>query len=275
MQPPVKGRLKRLLFDALPMMPIAECLERSLRFTTVRRVKELETAAVNRALAALGGPVRADVVTVIATYRRPDLLRRAVESALAQPVDDHRIVVVDDGGGHVPEFDSPRVHVIELADNIGVCGVVRNVGIRVSESRYVAFLDDDNRWRDDHLSRAMAKLSGGADFSYSGVELVDVNGRSLGVTNRSFSRAALRHTNFVDASSIVARRSPDVLFSRLPRTKGGARHEDWEFAYRLSRRGDVVHVSETTVEYLDNPGSHYRHVAGADESSGARTGRLA
>src|SRR5258708_1238448 len=72
---------------------------------------------------------RADVVTVIATFRRPEGLVDAVRSALAQGVDDHLIVVVDDGGG-LPDLPvDPRVLALSLARNYGCLGMVRNVGI--------------------------------------------------------------------------------------------------------------------------------------------------
>ncbi|WP_231591453.1 glycosyltransferase [Saccharothrix sp. ST-888] len=43
--------------------------------------------------------------------------------------------------------------------------MVRNVGIRLSSSRYVAFLDDDNEWEPDHLGPAVGALRapGGPD----------------------------------------------------------------------------------------------------------------
>jgi glycosyltransferase involved in cell wall biosynthesis len=256
----VKAQVKSAVFKTLPAMPLAESIESLVRAADLRAVTAREDAEVALAQ-SLAPPIRAAVVTVIATYRRPDLVRRAVDSALTQRVDDHAVVVVDDGAGDVPDFADSRVRVISLSANIGICGVVRNVGIRCSESSFVAFLDDDNWWAPDHLSRALDGLQSGAVFSYSGIRVVSPSGVVVRETSSPFDRRRLRHTNYVDASSIVAARSPQVRFSRLRRTKGGARHEDWEFAYRVSSSGDVVHVPAFTVNYLDNPDSHYRWTA--------------
>src|SRR6185503_7469224 len=61
-----------------------------------RRHEDREVAL---ARAVLGPVPTARVVTVIATYHRPEGLLAAVRSALAQTVRDQLVVVVDDGGG--------------------------------------------------------------------------------------------------------------------------------------------------------------------------------
>jgi GT2 family glycosyltransferase len=261
-----KARLKRAVFDHLPAMTVAEAVESRLRRRALAATRASEDREVAHALDRLGARIRADVVTVIATYRRPQLLQVAVASALAQPVDDHAVLIIDDGAGGVPSFDDPRVHVLNLTTNLGICGVVRNVGIRISDSPYLAFLDDDNRWEPDHLTRSLAGLENGAVFSYSGVRVVTPAGDLVHTSCEPFDRRVLRHRNYVDSSTIVAPRTPSVIFSRLRRPRGTARHEDWELAYRLSRIGRVGRVDAVTVEYLDNPDSHYRNITVADAS---------
>ncbi|MCZ9339840.1 glycosyltransferase family 2 protein, partial [Streptomyces sp. TRM76130] len=108
-----------------------------------RRIEDAET---RRLAADLPAPPTALVATVIATHRRPEALRAAVRSALAQTVRDQVVIVVDDGAGLPGLPDDPRLSAVSLSRNTGVAGVVRNVGIRLTRSRYVAFLDDDNLW---------------------------------------------------------------------------------------------------------------------------------
>ena len=125
---------------------------RARRAPAAWRHRRYEDAEVARLRRLLGIDVqRADVVTIIATYRRPDGLVAAVRSALAQGIDDHLVVVVDDGGG-LPDLPTdPRVLAVSLSRNYGCLGMVRNVGIRLTDSRLLSFLDDDNTWRPDHL----------------------------------------------------------------------------------------------------------------------------
>lgn len=204
------------------------------------------------------GPAPATVATVIPTYRRPELLRAAVESALAQTVTDHLVIVVDDGGGLPSLPADPRLTAVSLSRNTHVLGLVRNVGIRLTRSAYIAFLDDDNVWRSDHLAEAVAALEQGADIVYTAVERRLADGTVVDVLSREFDRKAFADSSsWVDANSLVVRRDPRVLFSRIPRTAATLPKEDWEFVYRLSRRRDVVHVPEPTVHYLINQASYY------------------
>ena len=208
-------------------------------------------------LVLLGGPVTAEVVTIIPTYRRPGLAKHAVQSALAQRAADHRVVVVDDGGGQVPIIADPRVTVVSLSRNLGAAGVVRNVGIRISRSRYLAFLDDDNRWTLEHLEVALAAQRRRQGLVYTGVRRWREDGTLLDELGQPFDRALLKDRAFVDTSAIVAVRRRGVRFSRVPRDRWTVPGEDWEFIHRLSRRMHTRYLPVTTVEYLAHDASYY------------------
>src|SRR5262249_25573705 len=128
------------------------------------------------------------VATIVPTYRRPEQLRSAVRSALAQTITDHVVVVVDDGAG-LPDLPAdPRLWACSLSANTAVAGVVRNVGIRLTSSTYVAFLDDDNEWEPNHLEVALSALerrgsdpSRGPDLVYTALRRSLPDGRPLDV----------------------------------------------------------------------------------------------
>jgi hypothetical protein len=72
-----------------------------------------------------------------------------------------------------------------------------------------------------------------------------------------FDRAAARNSSFLDPNPLVARRTPQLHFSRMRRTKEVAPREDWEMIYRYSRRRRLEHVPVPTVDYLVNPASYW------------------
>jgi Glycosyl transferase family 2 len=224
-----------------------------------RRAEDAEVARLAGQLPPLP-PAR--VATIIATYRRPELLARAVRSALAQTVRDQVVLVVDDAGG-LPELPAdPRLRACSLSANTGVAGVVRNVGIRLTRSTYVAFLDDDNEWEPHHLEMALAALEyGPADerpgLVYTAVQRCLPDGQSLDVLSTAFDRRLLARESFVDTNALVIRRSRSLYFSRLSRSREVRPIEDWELVYRLTRRQRAVHVPVPTVRYLVNPDSYW------------------
>ena len=224
---------------------------------TTARLWRLERAEAKRLLQLLGTPVEAHVITVIATYRRPELAAKAVRSALAQTVADHHIVVVDDAGGQLPAVDDPRVTVVSLARNAGSAGVVRNVGIRLSRSPIIAFLDDDNTWDARHLELSLKEHARGYAVTYTGLRRVRMDGTMRDEISVPFERSAMRSRGFVDTSAITVRRHRRAYFSRVPRGRKTKVKEDWELVYRLSRRVRTTHVPVSTVEYLVHEGSYY------------------
>lgn len=88
-----------------------------------------------------------DLVTVITpTHRRPDKLRRAIDSVLAQRYPHWELVVVDDGDDAgksvVAEVGDDRI-VYRQIPHGGTCAA-RNVALDVARGSIVTYLDDDN-----------------------------------------------------------------------------------------------------------------------------------
>src|SRR4051794_29226747 len=95
------------------------------------------------------------VTVVIPTYNRPDFLREALDSALAQDFKEFEVLVVDDASaydvqGLVDSFRDSRVLLQRHRRNIGV---VQNWHwcLCTPRTRYVAILEDDCLWLPHHL----------------------------------------------------------------------------------------------------------------------------
>ncbi len=91
---------------------------------------------------------------VIATRNRQEFLSRTLSRLLALP-ESPQVVVVDNAS-----FDAtvafvrdtyPQVRLIALPKNVGAAA--RTIGVRATESPYVAFSDDDSWWSPGSLSR--------------------------------------------------------------------------------------------------------------------------
>src|SRR6056297_2960635 len=102
------------------------------------------------------------VSVIIPTYNRAKTLLRAIDSALAQTIDDLEVVVVDDGSTDNTEsvlaaYDDPRVRPVIHETNQGA-NVARNTGLEHACGEYVAFLDSDDEWHPAKLERQLAVL---------------------------------------------------------------------------------------------------------------------
>jgi glycosyltransferase involved in cell wall biosynthesis len=225
---------------------------------SIPRLRAKERSEVARLSKTLGVKPEATVACIVPTYRRPKTLVNAVESILRQDFKDLVVIVVDDGGGLPPLPNDPRLFAVSLSRNSAVLGLVRNVGIRLTNSKYIAFLDDDNTWTPQHLQLAFDSLESGGDFVYTAIRRRTADGVEFDVISREFDRRELADgENYIDANSIVIRRTAKTLFSRLPRVKSTLPKEDWEFAFRHTRHSRVRHISVPTVEYLIHSESYF------------------
>jgi len=120
------------------------------------------------------------VSTVIPTYNRAHLVRRAVDSALAQSLPGDEVIVVDDGStddtSTVLAPYAGRIRYVRTANAGG--GAARNVGVQHATRDLVAFLDSDDEWMPGKLDLARRWLEARPDvlFVFSDFAITDDDG---------------------------------------------------------------------------------------------------
>lgn len=128
-------------------------------------------------------PLAPEVSVIIPTFARPELCVRAVRSALAQDWENLEVVVVGDACARFDSVmravgDDPRVRSVWLPVNKGGARA-RNDGIQAAAGEWIAYLDDDNVWTEEHLSSVMAAIRRtGASWGFSSMCVPD--GTDLG-----------------------------------------------------------------------------------------------
>lgn len=100
------------------------------------------------------------VSAVIPTRNRPELVCRAVRSALSQTIREIECIVVIDGPDvatvqSLHEIADSRLRVIALEENVGG-SEARNLGARAARGEWVALLDDDDEWLPRRLEKQLA-----------------------------------------------------------------------------------------------------------------------
>lgn len=108
----------------------------------------------------MGAGPKVDVSVVIPTYNRAHLLPATIDSVLAQTVRAREVLVIDDGSTD-NSFKAIKAYRDDIKyyfqKNQGV-SAARNHGIRLAQSKYIAFLDSDDLWMPDKLERQFAVL---------------------------------------------------------------------------------------------------------------------
>lgn len=102
-----------------------------------------------------------DVSVIIPCHNYAHFLTDSISSALNQVDVNVEVIVINDGSTDnfdevVGTFSDPRLRVI-AQPNSGIAGA-RNAGVANSAGRILAFLDADDRWRNDRLFRAKTAI---------------------------------------------------------------------------------------------------------------------
>jgi glycosyltransferase involved in cell wall biosynthesis len=223
------------------------------------RAKAQARAAEAQELAAARLPKlpTAHCAVILPTYERPESLARAVNSVLAQTFDNFVLLVISDGGD-LPELPvDPRITTVKLTRNHRSPGLARNIGISLSRSSVVAFIDDDNTWRSEHLELTLGALTPGFGIAYADVRRMRVDGSIYDILDNDFDRSLHADQVLIDINSVVVRRAPGLGFDPFSRPNWMHPREDWEFIHRLTGSQRIAHVDEVTVDYTIHDGSFF------------------
>ena len=139
------------------------------------------------------------VSVIVATYRRDESLKNALKSLAQQDTRDFEIVLVDDNGvaewnervsaivsAFQEEHSDVTMQYIVNAPNQG-SAKTRNIGIAAARGEYVTFLDDDDIYLSNKVSRQLDFMkSGGYDYSITDLLLYNENDKLIDKRIRNY-----------------------------------------------------------------------------------------
>ncbi len=221
-----------------------------------------------------GGPRTPMVSVIVPTLDRPDTLRQALESILQQTYRDFEIIVVNDGGRDVSDIvqaldTERRISYVRHPVNRNLAAA-RNSGIGVARGKYLAYLDDDDRFYPEHLETLVAFLEqGGFRAAYTDALRITQTKRGDRYTTVARDRP---YSNDFDRDHLLVLNAFPVLCMMHDRAcleaVGGfdealTSHEDWDLWVRMSAQFPFRHLPTITAEFT-------HRVDGSSMTSGMR-----
>jgi len=203
------------------------------------------------------------VSVVIPTYRRAGFLREAVDSALAQTVQDAEVIVVEDGSRDAEEVLRPLGARVRYAwqPNQGAAAA-RNLGAELAAGEWLAFLDDDDLWLPDKLARQLAHVEGAPEIGlvHTAYFHQTDGGRRLaprfsrrGPIPTGWVTDALFADNFILTSSTLVRRRAFAAVGGFDTRY--VRAQDYDLWLRLSCEHRFGFVADPLAVYRIHPGT--------------------
>ena len=120
------------------------------------------------------------ISVIIPAWNRADQIIRAVQSVLAQTVNDLQVVVVDNASIDataevVEQIGDPRIVVLRLDSNRGAAGG-RNAGLAIATGKYVGFLDSDDEFAPAWAEHLLKNVGDGHSLVTCGFAMMNQNG---------------------------------------------------------------------------------------------------
>ena len=97
---------------------------------------------------------------ILPNYNSAPYLSKTIDSIIDQTFKNWKLIIVDDSSNietkkKLKEYESnPNINIIWLGKNKRA-GFCRNLAIRNSKSEYIAFVDSDDVWEDEKLSKQL------------------------------------------------------------------------------------------------------------------------
>jgi teichuronic acid biosynthesis glycosyltransferase TuaG len=121
------------------------------------------------------------VSIIMPAYNAASTIKMSVDSVLAQTYDNWELIIINDGSADetiklANEFagTDERIRVLDLKNNGGLPNA-RNQGINIAKGEFVAFLDSDDTWSPEKLSKQIAFHQKNPDINISHTNFTTFN----------------------------------------------------------------------------------------------------
>lgn len=199
---------------------------------------------------------------VIPLYNKEETISETIHSVLSQTFDNFEVIVVNDGSRDngpsvVGKIQDPRIIMVHQ-ENAGV-SAARNKGVERALGKYIAFLDGDDKWKNNHLEELYTLIT-----EYSGQASVFVTNflrrfpdGEIFLNRNDLKRGIIRNY-FKAAIKVAVVQTSCVCISKkaLLSTKGFnpnySMGEDTDLWNRLARKYNIAYSPVATSIYDTN-----------------------
>src|SRR5215217_4251390 len=186
-------------------------------------------------------------------------LKEALDSVLAQTFSDFELICVDDGStdNSLDLLSHYQDRIIIIRQENAGQGAARNAGVRRASGRYIAFIDQDDRWYPTKLEHQMAAFRDDpkAVLVYSNSDRMDENSRltEVGATLSERPSALASPLGRLIEEGLVLPSSMLVRRDAFEQAGGFDAHlrgfEDFDLSARLKQAGRFIFLEQPALCY--------------------------
>ena len=201
------------------------------------------------------------ISVITPVYNAEKYIKETIESVLNQTYKDIELILVDDCSTDgsveiIKSYKDSRIRLISQETNKGAWAA-RNRGIDEAKGRYIAYIDSDDLWDLEKLSRELAFMEeNNAAFTFTGYEFANEEGVGTGAIVKvpfkiNFKRALYNTNIFTSTVMFDTKKVPkDLLY--MPHIKS----EDTATWWNILKAGyEAYGLNENLVKYRRIAGS--------------------
>lgn len=193
------------------------------------------------------------VTIVMPAYNSEKTIIESIDSIVNQTYKKWKLFVVNDCSTDSTKkiiesyaTEHSNISLIDLEVNGGVANA-RNVALDLVDTKYVAFLDSDDRWTPDKLEAQVKYMEdNNLNFSYTNFFLIDDDSKLIGerIARDSVTFSNLLKTNDIGCLSVMI--TKNLLADHRMKSIG---HEDYLFWLTLLSSGTEAHLLPIKLAY--------------------------
>ena len=196
------------------------------------------------------------VSIVMPVYNSASFLDSTIKSVLLQQYENWELILVDDGSTDeslsiITKYSQNdfRIKVFSNDKNMGV-SFTRNYGVVKASANHIAFLDSDDIWEKNKLTKQITKMNEKlSQFSYTGSKFINEEGIPIsGITHAKEVTTfnVLRKSNIIPCSSVILEKN---LYLKYNMSRDDL-HEDYLLWLKILKSGtNALGIDEPLLIY--------------------------
>lgn len=182
------------------------------------------------------------ISVIICTYNRHSSLQKAIDSVLLQDEKDFELIIIDDGSDEPVKIHHHTSFSLIRTEHRGI-GAARSQGLNAAKGTFVAYCDDDDEWKPNHLSTMKQYLRENPDVSlvYGDSEWVQAGVSPSPVAySFDYDGTLLSYGNYIFATDVMHLRSAALEVGGFDSSLQA--YEDWDLWLRMSQLHLLRHI---------------------------------
>jgi glycosyltransferase involved in cell wall biosynthesis len=202
------------------------------------------------------------ISVIIPCFNSSHTILRAIDSVMSQTTIENikEIIIVDDCSTDktmelVKNLNNSLIRIIELEVNSGSAASPRNAAILACSGEFIAFLDSDDSWCENHLESTFKVLQNGSDLvctnAHKVINTVNMFPYFKLLPSRRIHMLELLFHNPIIMSSVLCRKKifiDNLIFFTNSSSKNF--YNDYLIWYKITTYYKVIFLNKITLKYF-------------------------